>query len=1531
MIRNILIWAVVSLTIVVAQVNPLLKKGEAISDIGNTGNGQFIEVPLSTVFYAPTMHIIDNIIVYSDRLVTSDDCIIDGLNHEACPLDKKECDANTEYTQGTSAKGEGHISCSQLDNTSYFSDSLNKCVLPASSAKVCKNYAGSHYDSTRDKCVSEENYKPNVLTNTVTAKWWRCHSGCDWTYDNTGPVSGNFIPRMLPVIKAAGGTFLSRTGITYSHDAKVPFTVKAGGASAITIKPSENFTSPDNGRTWKNKQGDTSYSGESKPYIYFSVSTTEPYSPVATDVSVCNDHYLSIFVNYVPSKNTLQLLYINSDPNHVIGSNCSYGTKLKNVIIDFDASKSFTSNISSSGGGCSTKNFFTNFYGLPISSKILSQSEMVDLAYSKNSIYHYSDAYGTPHVSDVSTGYFKFNIALCTAGGAQNPQVSFQKKGCKPGQHEISVNGETLCVKEKLSLPLCDNPYFSEREKNECLGEQKTYSFYNYSCPSDLNVYDNPWNIIDPGGDCGEYSLAVDTDGDGIKDQCNSPTPSSKNCERTVYNCSFNPDAVCILDEKELDYNDFTKWTVENYNNISTASDWEVLNKNSVIQHKNGYPTYFLSNYVLRDGHITMEGTFKTDDPGDNDWFGFVFGFKDRKNYFLLDMSRWKNDNYKANHDAQGNPTGGAIPLTLSKVTNLNSYGPLWSHTDSGDNFKVLQRKDNGGWTSGQEYKIKLDVTRNDIKVWIGKVGQPMTLDINYHSDIALDVTGKLGFYNFSISKVTYKDFKIEWVDGENVTKIFKRPLVNPSTLVGEYKESEYGSLREGMCTDSDKQCLYALSRITATNNKLCLEDKTGRKGCFESLGECTFDGSINDYGIKNAPLYSFLNSPDEVIDGYHANIKKDFNSPTDISLDFTDLPTSNYLLDQVKTNASLGDKITIDFWLYWRGGRGMPIGFNIYDLWITDYLGFFKFGFNTGTGDLYGIRDIDFLKNSWHRITAVFTQGDILQNELYIDGVKQTLSEQHYTRLTHNNARADITKPLQLSGWTISSSYSLDAKIAGLNVYDGRLSLEQIQRLVSGGTIGGISRLKIGKNSISGFDAENTLLGEINSSCELSGKVGFEGKDSKELCAVIRLKPRNFISTKSLGVLYSTGNGNPIGYGNDVIWAGPLPVPPRADLPKHWSRCGYPTSSPLQEIVEVQGDSFENFYLSSDSTEVSFCDGGGSDGNWFVYKNRVLEACSPNERAVTVDGQQYCAYQSFSKGVCETDINNITADMIETTLDAGGVTVNSIYHNVKVANPITAAKVIDNRIEFWNSYENKGNSGHIEIMKKVSDKDSGEGFRHEFEEMTKLYSEGFTAFKTYDNNMTYATSLNPMSSSECQGFLQGTHYSLAERNASDTIGLGAINTFSHYIDGSFGEYCIIQRAGMYDNNHARYAIKDTLLEKVYTAYYCSPWGCSNHKCGYAECPDNFMGTTIQPDDKNRILAETCLDQKCDITKDYFRYCGSPSGCDENDPTVTQTQEGTCKKAACNGEDLFDSSTGQCEKEGCKYMMRGGKCFKKLY
>jgi len=1531
--KLLLFWLFSAL--VSAKMNPYVTKGESITDIGSD-HSRYIEVPLERISYTPQMLIVENELIYTQRELARASCDIDALNHEACSIDKTECAAETEYAQGSAVRGEGYISCTQLHVDSYYDPDRDKCVLPSGVAEVCKDFAGTAYDSSRDLCIKN-------VTRMLPADLPEKHYGTLWS-------SGNHDP-------------------------------KGYGINDNLIFLKADF--------W-------GYPGSPSPY-HCGGKMSRP-SPITINGRTCNA--LASGLEEVPCTEVVNEWGVKPD------------------------------------GG----------WGMINGCYCVTDDGMGDTSYEN------PDSNGMCQQYVVHSAKKDFCDGWRSDGNWQDYKCPGVTYSCNADESLSVANGQKYCTKEVTYSPACSGGFFSSRDKSECLGDRLKYDYYSYSCPSDENVYGNEWDIVDAGGDCGEYSLTTDTNGDGIKDRCNSSAPSTENCERTTFKCSFNPNAVCILDEKKMEYNDFTKWTVLNYAGRESAdcpsysgmSWWVVdgINTNSVFQKCNGYPTYFLSNYELEDGHITMQGTFKTDDPGDNDWFGFVFGFKDSENYYLLDWSRWKNDNWNSNHDYSGRPLGGAIPLTLSKATNLATYSPLWSHADSGSEFNVLQRKDNGGWSTGVEYNIKLDITKHDIKVWIGKVGEPMNLDIDYHSNVPMDITGKLGFYNFSISRVTYKDFLIEWVDGKSVDYTKKRPLIDPAQWSGAYKEGEYGALREGECSSNPEECTYALSRIEGRGNKLCFENKAGTKGCFEANGVCRFDGIIDKTGVQESPLFSFLNSPDEVVSNYHSFIGIDYDSPTNISLDFSNLPNSNYQLGQMKTEANEGDQITVDFWMFWRGGKGMPIGFSLYDLWITDYSGQFALGFNTGHSDLYGIKGIDFLKNSWHKITAVFTQGDFTRNELYIDGVKQVLGEQHPGYTFHDSTRSDITNALQLSGWSSNSIYSLDAKMAGLNVYEGGLEPEQIKRLYRGG-VGGISRLAIGKHSIYGYDADDLLLGEINSTCELSGKVGFLSKtvttetssigasyddgsqvffsnradvlkigewEGVDMIRVDTSKRYIMSGTMSIGGSASGSFGlttsiNPPQYAGFVSYD----IDKKIIYPYHIMKVSSAADTILSADLHPGDTSFivdnasgwydasDHYYSRSfvwygyrDSRGHTYADytytrnfsgydawepgsiSQNSDGKWtihlrspwagpFISKGSAIRNSSSGGTynyvllagnrlangeyhfsahlggAAIEDGGN--AYDIFRPGTAYIAPLFIFNYRTSTPADVrwSNILLSSesgedlLYVDKKISNPIVAAKVIDNRIEFWNSYEKKGSSGHIELMKYVAPKDEQEGFKHEFEELTKLYDLGFTGFKSYTNGMTYATSLNPMSIDECQEHLRDTHYFLAERNISDPIGLDAIETFSSRIGGTFGNYCIIQSQGDSDNLNAEYAVKHIHKDKVYTAYFCSPWSCVDHMCGYAACPSGSFGDKIKEVDRRRLTTTSCIDQKCDINSEYFRYCGNPFGCDSNDYTITQTDDGKCKKAECNGDDLFDPETGTCEKIDCKYLKMDGKCYKKTY
>ena len=145
-------------------------------------------------------------------------------------------------------------------------------------------------------------------------------------------------------------------------------------------------------------------------------------------------------------------------------------------------------------------------------------------------------------------------------------------------------------------------------------------------------------------------------------------------------------------------------------------------------------------------------------------------------------------------------------------------------------------------------------------------------------------------------------------------------------------------------------------------------------------------------------------------------------------AIDITGLPVST----------TPGDKTSISFWMYWDGVNSiMPLGWQVHDLWIVSG----NFGFNTGGGDIYGLSS-DGLANSWHHIVAEFTNNNITDNKLYIDGIEQILTHRQGTIV---NSRAVVDSHLRLGGWWVNNGYRFSGYIDEVNVYNGALTQSEI------------------------------------------------------------------------------------------------------------------------------------------------------------------------------------------------------------------------------------------------------------------------------------------------------------------------------------------------------------------------------------------------------------------------------------------------------------------------------------------------------
>jgi hypothetical protein len=210
---------------------------------------------------------------------------------------------------------------------------------------------------------------------------------------------------------------------------------------------------------------------------------------------------------------------------------------------------------------------------------------------------------------------------------------------------------------------------------------------------------------------------------------------------------------------------------------------------------------------------------------------------------------------------------------------------------------------------------------------------------------------------------------------------------------------------------------------------------------------DCTTPVLIAEYRFDAC---KYDGSPNEVIDsigGDSSGTIQNFDTTKISTIKDNDRDTGRVLnidkksiyIDNLAINSEIYKKNSVIFWMYWDGTSNvMPFGWKTYDLWITSNY----FGFNAKESLVYGI-DNSGLSNGWHHIAAIFTNGDIASNRLYIDGVLQTIEQKQGTL---NNTNAYANSSASISGWRNDSNYPFSGLLDELKIYKGELDQASIQ-----------------------------------------------------------------------------------------------------------------------------------------------------------------------------------------------------------------------------------------------------------------------------------------------------------------------------------------------------------------------------------------------------------------------------------------------------------------------------------------------------
>ncbi|MEL7339812.1 MAG: PKD domain-containing protein, partial [Bacteroidota bacterium] len=199
---------------------------------------------------------------------------------------------------------------------------------------------------------------------------------------------------------------------------------------------------------------------------------------------------------------------------------------------------------------------------------------------------------------------------------------------------------------------------------------------------------------------------------------------------------------------------DFNTWIQEGY---TANGDWNVQGGGTnVFQTINGDPTFYVSPDTFLN--VRIQGRIRVEDQGDDDFIGFVFGFKEPEavlnqyDFFLFD---WKRRNQNKGNTGQFFAQEG---FSLSRVNGVvqpgiaNYWPSFWAHDPSATCTPIDTEYGNTlGWEPNTNYDFTLLYT-------------PTRVTILINADTIFDVPGcyeqgRFGFYNYSQPSVRYSDF----------------------------------------------------------------------------------------------------------------------------------------------------------------------------------------------------------------------------------------------------------------------------------------------------------------------------------------------------------------------------------------------------------------------------------------------------------------------------------------------------------------------------------------------------------------------------------------------------------------------------------------------------------------------------------------------------------------------------------------------------------------------------------------------------
>ena len=214
---------------------------------------------------------------------------------------------------------------------------------------------------------------------------------------------------------------------------------------------------------------------------------------------------------------------------------------------------------------------------------------------------------------------------------------------------------------------------------------------------------------------------------------------------------------------------DLSKWSVvqlQQRTSLQGSANWVLSASNTVaIQTVNADASILLSDTVIENEEVS--GTWRMGADPDDDHVGFVFGYQDRRRFYLFD---WKQADQA---DRCGEALRGMSVKRLSGDSELECED-LWPSVQDNARVKTLFRN-SIPWQRDRDYRFTLRHRPGSFTITIADGAN--TLESVTIED-ATYPKGAFGFYNYSQGNVSYRGFARQAL--REITYVYDTDAVDP-------------------------------------------------------------------------------------------------------------------------------------------------------------------------------------------------------------------------------------------------------------------------------------------------------------------------------------------------------------------------------------------------------------------------------------------------------------------------------------------------------------------------------------------------------------------------------------------------------------------------------------------------------------------------------------------------------------------------------------------------------------------------------